>query len=119
VIIAAVPWSPGFCVRLKSCRQTAAPALGAVDAVVPLAAVDAVATLAAVVAVVAVAAMEAHPYRDGFDGSESGGSGGCAGRCICRSRGFSVRALGFEVLCKWLCFFYAIACHLMYHYCVQ
>ena len=62
----------------------------------PLAAVDAVAALAAVDAVVALAAVEAHPYRDGFvDGSESGGSGGCAGRCICRSRGLSFRALGF------------------------
>ena len=61
------PWSPGFGVRLKSRRQTAAPALEAVDAVVfPLAAVDAVAALAAVDAVVALAAVEAHPYRDGL-----------------------------------------------------
>ena len=97
-------------VRLKSRRQTAVPSLEAVDAVVPLAAVDAVDALAAVDAVVALAAVEAHPYLDGFDGSESGGSVGCAGRCIGKSRGFSCRASGFvEVLCKWLCYFHAIA----------
>ena len=67
VIVAAVPWSPGFCVRLKSLRQPAAPSLEAVDAVVSLAAVDAVAALAAVDAVIALAAVEAHPYLDGFD----------------------------------------------------
>ena len=75
-----------------------ATALEAVDAVVLLAAVDAVAALAAVDAVVALAAGGAHPYRDGFDGNESGGSGGCAGRCICTRRDAMFLSCSLKIL---------------------
>ena len=50
------------------------------------------------------------PERDGIDGSESRGSGGCAGRCICRSVASPSGPQVVEVLCKWICYILCYCC---------
>ena len=86
----------------------------------PLAAVDAVAALAAVDAVVALAAVEAHPYRDGFLMEASQGEAVVARAVYLQKSWPLLQGFRFLRCCvSGYAIFYAIACHLMYHYCVQ
>ena len=82
---------------------------------------DAVAALAAVDAVVALAAVEAHPYRDGLFLMEASQGEAVVARAVYLQKSWPLLQ-GFRFLrccVSGYAIFYAIACHLMYYYCVQ